>query len=95
MASKAVAVEYLDNGTIVVRVEHLDTDSFSRSVDRAAQAAWKKQPLARRAAALHTGGNYGLHLEGRRCYSLVGFGPDFATVYRAVGRPDLAEQASA
>lgn len=40
MASRVISRKFLATG-YVVRVEHLDTDSFSRSVDRAASRAWR------------------------------------------------------
>ena len=87
MASKAVAVDYAENGTILVTVEHLDTDSFARSVDRAARAAWRKHPRVQQLATNHVAANYAMITEGRKCWSLVAFAPDFQTAYREVGRP--------
>jgi hypothetical protein len=62
-------------GMIVVRVDHLDTDSFSRSVNRAANKAWKHTRNAN--TALYTTGRYGMndHTEDyRQCASLVVYG---------------------
>ena len=40
MASRAVVI-LSQPGLVVVRVAHLDSDSFSRSVDRVAVKAWR------------------------------------------------------
>jgi hypothetical protein len=72
MASKATVVKVTDS-VMVVRVDHLDTDSFSRSVDRAAEKARK----ATRAAwgFNRTSGSYGNGPEDgtRKCWSVVTF----------------------
>jgi hypothetical protein len=59
-------------GMIVVRVDHLDSDSFSRSVNRAANKAWRNSRHAR--TATYTTGRYGMndHTEDyRQCASVV------------------------
>lgn len=89
MASKVIGTERTEDGVIVVTVRHLDTDSFSRSVDRAARKAWRTFDRPTQQATRHTGANYACECQGRECVSKVGFGPSFDAVYRAVGREDL------
>lgn len=65
-------------GAVVVRVDHLDTDSFSRSVNRAANRAWRGSAHAR--TATYTSGLYGLDNESgnpRACHSIVAYGKSF------------------
>ena len=62
-------------GAIVVRVDHLDTDSFTRSVDRAANRAWKSSRHAR--TVTHVKGMYACNSEGRRCVSVVAYATSF------------------
>lgn len=62
-------------GMVVVRVDHLDTDSFSRSVDRAANKAWKYSRHAR--TALYVKGLYACRSEARDCVSVVAYGTSF------------------
>ena len=74
MASKATVL-YDAPGAIVVRVDHRDTDSFSRSVDRAANKAWKSARHAR--TVTHVKGEYACFSEERACVSVVAYATSF------------------
>lgn len=83
MASKATVVRDVP-GEILVRVVHLDTDSFSRSVDRAANRAWKRTRNAR--TATHTTGDYAYVGTGtpRECVSIVAYSTSFGRAREAI-----------
>jgi hypothetical protein len=91
MASTVESTETTEGGVIIVTVRHLDSDSFTRSVDAAAKKAWRKFPHDVQARTNHTGGNYGERKEGRTCWSRVAFGPSFEAAYAAVGQAHLLD----
>jgi hypothetical protein len=62
-------------GAIVVRVDHLDTDSFTRSVDRAANKERRASRFAN--TATYVKGMYAVRSEGRACVSVVAYGTSF------------------
>lgn len=74
MASKATILQDTA-GAVVIQVDHLDTDSFSRSVDRAATRA-RKQAVHRNTVT-HVGGCYAFTGYGRACRSIIAFATSF------------------
>lgn len=76
MASIATVVRDVP-GQVVVRVVHKDTDSFSRSVDRAANKAWKHTRHAR--TATYVKGDYAFMDTDnpRECVSVVAYATTF------------------
>lgn len=74
MASKSTIVRDTV-GEIVVRVDHLDTDSFSRSVDRAATRALHRANS--RYTVSHTVGSYAFTGLNRKCVSMIAYARSF------------------
>lgn len=74
MASKGMIIQDTF-GSVVVKVDHLDTDSFSRSVDRAASLAL--QQAVNRRTVTHMKGDYAYTSTGRKCVSLIAYARSF------------------
>ena len=83
MASTATIIRD-EPGAILVRIVHLDTDSFSRSVDRAANKARRGSRNAR--TATHVKGEYA-YTDGekpRECVSLVAYSTSFGRARQVI-----------
>ena len=76
MASKVISVS-MPADVLIVEVQHLDSDSFSRSVDRAANAVWRRQPVAVRQGTRYVRVAYAHTSVGRTCVSTIAYGPSF------------------
>lgn len=74
MASKATILQDTP-GAIVIQVDHLDTDSFHRSVDAAATRARRRS--VHRNTVTHVGGCYAFTGYGRKCTSIIAFATSF------------------
>ena len=84
MASKVVGFS-VGYGFIVVNVEHLDTDSFSRSVDRAANKHRKSYGAAIANANRYVKGEYAHTRVGHRKYlSTIVFSDSFEHAQRVL-----------
>ena len=83
MASKATILQDTF-GAVVVRVDHLDTDSFSRSVDPTATRARKRAVNARTVS--HVKGAYAYDSHGRQCVSVIAFARSFAEAEELVAQ---------
>ena len=83
MASTATIIRD-EPGAILVRIVHLDTDSFSRSVDRAATKAWKGTRNARTVS--HVKGEYAYAYTDnpRECVSVVAYSTSFDRASAAI-----------
>ena len=83
MASKATVLRDTP-GKILVRIVHLDTDSFSRSVDRAANKAWKGTRNA--CTVSHVKGEYAYAYTDnpRECVSVVAYSTSFDRASEAI-----------
>lgn len=90
MASKVIAVEQT-GGCVVVTIRHLNTDSFSRSVDRAANKVWRELPRDVQLRTRYVRANYAHTSFGRSCYSTVAYGPTFAAASAALPATLLPE----
>jgi hypothetical protein len=83
MASKVVSMEHRGN-VVIVTVRHLDSDSFSRSVQRAATKAWHTLPRETQRATRFLAADFAHDSTGRECVSTLAFGPSFDSAYAAL-----------
>jgi len=90
MASKVIDLE-TRGAVVVIHVRHLDTDSYSRSVARAARQAWNALPHDTRMATRYRVSEYGHSVDGEgACLSTVAFGPSHEAA-RAALAPEVAK----
>lgn len=83
MASKATILQDTE-GAILIAVDHLDTDSFRRSVDLAAAKARRR--TANCNTVTHMGGRYAYTGYGRACRSLIAYARSFEAADQLIAR---------
>ena len=89
MASKAVHTEQ-SGAAVLVTVAHSDRDSFTRSVQRAANKAWRALPYATRVRTSCTTASFAhTTTAGGECLSTVAYAPTFDAARDALGLPPL------
>lgn len=90
MASKATILQDTP-GAVVVRVDHLDTDSFSRSVDPTATRALKR--ATNYYTVSRVTGSYAYDTNGRKCVSIIAFARSYAAAEELVIKHKITQAA--